>query len=523
MRFLSFKTALLVCSAFMLSSQAVYGQHDFHEPPDIPVPAPQPVQVPTLPPQIPTAPLQIPVAVPSETKPLSEAEARAQAFAEEIQKDKENAEKLKEKMAKSEAAYNELSKASSKTYEALKAYYNLLTSGAFGSFSFEMYGPGSLQGAKTSLGSNQSGLKRQQDELAVVEALLAGMDESHPSYKSTMRWRQACLNAIKYHEEQIVYWSGEVERIQPLMDKYLDLRGEFEQALTASNKAYAQFDADRKSYQQETSKIFKKETEARLDAIKMKQEETQRKKDELNALIQAKKNEQKKWPSESEAKTVSTMDLSPDEDVYKETQKVAGETAGVGENKTYQELLEQSQADAFEELFYADASYKVLRTADVVGQGTQMAIGFVPGLSVADTALAGARGFAESIGQSIADGVSVNDAIKAAALNAGYTATINFVGNKLTAGADKYANRVVVLSEVGFSKLTTKQVAEMGAKGFTFAVIKTTQQVTGMVVDAEGRQLAQEMDKSKPGDSGSSSPGFGGYGMSTATRPLAQY
>ncbi len=529
MRFLSSKTALLACSAFILSSPTAYAQHDFHhfEPHHAPAPAPIPVPTPTLPPQIPTAPPQIPLAVPTEQPKLSEAEAKAIADAEAARKEKEHLEELKGIKNKSEAAYQELSKLSQTAYTALSDYYDLLISGTFGAFTFETYGPGSLQGARTTLGSNQSGLKRNQDELAKVEALMEGMTEDHPSYKTYERWRQSCLNAIKYHEEQIIYWDGEVKRIEPLMQKYLDLRDKFGAALEASNKAYNKFDADRKSYQQEDTKLRQKENQARMDAIRKQQEETQRKKDELNALIQAKKEEQKKWPTESESKKTSTLELSPDESVYKETQKIAGETAGVGENKTYQELLEASQKEAFDELFYADATYKVVRTADVVGQGAQMAIGFVPGLSVADTALAGARGFAESIGQSIADGVPVSDAIKAAALNAGYSATINFVGNKLTGGADKYAERVIVLSEVGFSKLTTKQVAEMGAKGFTFAVIKTTQQVTSMVVDAEGKKLMKESGKSDGSSSNksssSSSPSFGGYGTSTATRPLAHY
>ncbi len=482
---------------------------------------------PVLPPQIPTAPPQIPVAVPPAQPQLSEAEMKAKAEAEALEKEKEHLQELKDKKDKSEAAYKELSDLSHKAWVALDEYYDLLLSGAFGVFSFEIYGPGSLRGAQMSLGSNQSGLKRQQDELARVEAELAKITENNIYYKMYMRWRENCLAAIAHHEEQIIYWEGEVKRIEPLMQKYLDLRDEFGVALEASNKAYSKFDADRKVYQTEDTKIRQKENEARWAAINKQREETQKKKDELAALERAQKEEQKKWPAVSETKTTSVLDLSPNEGAATGSQNVAGETVGVGENMTYQELLESSQKQAFNELFYADATYKVVRTADIAGQGAQMAIGFVPGLSVADTALAGARGFAESIGQSITDGVSVTDAIKAAALNAGYSATINFVGNKLTGGADKYAERVIVLSEVGFSKLTTKQVAEMGAKGFTFAVIKTTQQVTSIVVDAEGKKLLKDSGKSNEGSSSQSSsgssPSFGGYGTSTATQPLAQY
>lgn len=216
--------------------------------------------------------------------------------------------------------------------------------------------------------------------------------------------------------------------------------------------------------------------------------------------------------------------------------EISVETADITPDKTLQELREDSLRDAFSDLHSLEFQTGVLETADVAGQVTQTIVGFVPGATVADVALSTARGFAETLGEEMAKGTSWDDALKIASVNAGFKGAVTLVGNKLTAGADRLANRVAVLSEVGFSKLTTKQIAEYGSKGISFVVVKSTQTGTQELVgEFAGKPAIKKVadwikdDKKANEPTGGTKPGRtgggygGGYGTSHATQPLVAY
>ena len=200
-----------------------------------------------------------------------------------------------------------------------------------------------------------------------------------------------------------------------------------------------------------------------------------------------------------------------------------------------QELREGSLRDAFSELGTLEFQTGFLEKADLAGQVSQTIVGFVPGASGADIALSTARGFAEALGEEIAKGTSWDDALKIATVNAGMKGVVTFAGNKLTAGADRMANRVAVLSDVGFASLTTKQIAEAGSKGISFVVVKSTQAGTQELVgEFAGKPAMKKVadwlkdDKNADKTTGSSKSGSsggygGGYGSSHAAQPLVAY
>lgn len=203
----------------------------------------------------------------------------------------------------------------------------------------------------------------------------------------------------------------------------------------------------------------------------------------------------------------------------------AGDTVTITEDLTLQERL---QRDAFADLATADAVYYMLEKVDQFGQGAQYYIGFVPGMDVADTALSAARGFAESLGEEISRGTSWDDTLKIAAVNAGLKGAISLVGNRVMGGADSLAERVTVLSKAGFTNLTVKQIAEGGAKGMSYVVVKTTQTVSSEVASELSKPaMGKVADWVRSDSSGASSQptlrGGGATGFSTVTQPLVSY
>ncbi len=214
---------------------------------------------------------------------------------------------------------------------------------------------------------------------------------------------------------------------------------------------------------------------------------------------------------------------------------VAAGTVNITPNMTMQELRERDVARAFSELGVVDKTLTVLETANMAGQVTQTVIGFVPGMDGADVSLSLGRGFAEALGEELAKGTSIGDAMKIAALNGGVKGTITYIGNKATAGTGAMTNRVAVLSQVGFEKLTTKQIAEMGAKGISYMVIKTgqnvSQEMAGGAIDPAVNKLEDAIrDKTKKQEDSSAKSkksttygSGGGYGTSFATQPLVNY
>ncbi len=174
----------------------------------------------------------------------------------------------------------------------------------------------------------------------------------------------------------------------------------------------------------------------------------------------------------------------------------------------------------------------VLETANLAGQVTQTVIGFVPGMDGADVSLSIGRGFAEALGEELAKGTSMADALKIAAVNGGVKGTISYIGNKATGGTSAMTNRVAVLSQVAFDKLTTKQIAEMGAKGISYMVIKTgqtvSQEMAGAAIDPTVSKVEDALRKKNEGSSKKAKTSTtygsgGGYGSSYATQPLVSY
>jgi Asp-tRNA(Asn)/Glu-tRNA(Gln) amidotransferase C subunit len=203
------------------------------------------------------------------------------------------------------------------------------------------------------------------------------------------------------------------------------------------------------------------------------------------------------------------------------TPGVAGGTPDPLADATQQELREFMQMQANWEAGVLNVQTTVLEGADLAGVAAQTVISYIPGLTVADVALSAGRGFAETFGQQIANGASFSEAAGKAALSGGFEGAISYVGNRLTAGADRLANRVVVLSDVGVSKLTVKQIAEMGSKGFSFVVVKTTQAATQIATSMMGRALGESvLDGSDPGEAGYSSSGAGYVGYGNPMTPV---
>lgn len=230
--------------------------------------------------------------------------------------------------------------------------------------------------------------------------------------------------------------------------------------------------------------------------------------------------------SKPSRETVSAGDLETDEFFGGTKSSKSSETADIAPIKSMQELREDSVREAFSEMGSLNFQTGFLEKVDMAGQVSQTVIGFIPGLSGTDVALSGVRGFAEALGDEMSKGTSWGDALSIAAVNAGIKGAVSIVGNKLTGGADKMANRVAVLTEVGFAKLTTKQVAEYGANGISFLVVKSGQVLGQAAVDEfVGKPVMKKIAdaiKSAKHVSGSSASG-GGYGMSVATQPLVAY
>lgn len=230
--------------------------------------------------------------------------------------------------------------------------------------------------------------------------------------------------------------------------------------------------------------------------------------------------------TKTNSETVSAGDLGTDEFFGGTKSSKSSETADIAPIKSMQELREDSVREAFSEMGSLNFQTGFLEKVDTAGQVSQTVIGFIPGMSGTDVALSGVRGFAEALGDEMSKGTSWGDALSIAAVNAGIKGAVSIAGNKLTGGADKMLNRVAVLTEVGFTKLTTKQVAEYGANGISFLVVKSGQVVGQAAVEEFAgkpamKKIADSIKSARHVSGGGSSGG--GYGMSTATQPLAAY
>lgn len=229
---------------------------------------------------------------------------------------------------------------------------------------------------------------------------------------------------------------------------------------------------------------------------------------------------------------VSAGELGSDDFLSGNEGGLSAETVNIKRNMTMQELREEDLSRAFSDLGVADKSLTVLETANLAGQVTQTVIGFVPGMDGADVSLSIGRGFAEALGEELAKGTSMADALKIAAVNGGVKGTISYIGNKATGGTSAMTNRVAVLTQVGFDKLTTKQIAEMGAKGISYMVIKTgqtvSQEMAGAAIDpmvnkAEDALRKKNEGATKKAKTSTTYGSSGGYGSSYATQPLVSY
>ena len=520
------KVLSVVCVIFVCGSLSAQAQNfNFQQPPvpapaapapSAPVPAPMPV-IPTAPPQIPAAPPPSDsTAAPSETAVVN---------TEDTGDSDGSLEGLKAKKDEIRKKLDDLNKDVEMTANAFDDYLALLRSGELGSFAF--YDVGSLEHAESNLAQSQKNLVYLQKSLKNIDAELAATDpEKSPSaYSNLLKLRSQIVAGIGIAESDISYWGGEVGRLTPLMQKYHALETAYSDAREKRNEVQVEIGKVARQYNEAKAKLGDNKIKADIAAVEDQIKTTDEKQQEVQKLIDQKTEDNKVWPSDDESKQISLTELSPDDGEYME--QVKSDTADLNADTTYQDILVEEQEEAFSELTMANAKLTVLEGADFAGQMAQFGIGMVPGMGGVDVGLSGLRGFTESLGQSIADGVSPADAVKAAMLNAGYTATISVVGNKLTGPADKLAERVIVLSKAGFSKLSTKQVAELGAKGMTFVVVKTSQLVTSAVVDGKGRKLAKNiqdsMENTSSSSSRSASPSYGGYGTSVATRPLVRY
>lgn len=516
---LSLTCATLICG--ISPTQAQNFQH--FEPPPAPAPAappaPAPVPVPIPAPVIPTAPPDIPLAPPPSTPDTAAINTASTGS------NVNSLEGLKAKKEEIRGKLNILNKGVEETLKAYDAFTALLRSGELGSFAF--YGEGSLEEAESHLSKAQKYLVSSEKSLENIDAKLASIDpEGDPStYQYWLKARAKVVTYIQNTKNDISYWEGEVGRLTPLMQKYRSLEKAYSEASEKRNEIQEKLGEAAKQYNDAKSKLKDKEIKDNITAVEEKIETADKKQESIQKLLDQKTEENEKWPSEDESKLISLTELSPDESDYIE--QVKSDTADLDANMTYQEFMVEEQEAAFSELSMANAKLTVLEGADFAGNMAQFGIGMVPGWGGVDASLSGMRGFAESLGQSIADGVAPADAVKAALLNAGYTATITVVGNKLTGPADKLAERVIVLGEVGFSKLKTKQIAELGAKGITVMVVKSSQLIGSVAADAKGRKIAKDLQKSMKSSSGSSrtsvSPNYGGYSTSVATQPLVQY
>lgn len=370
----------------------------------------------------------------------------------------------------------------------------------------------------------------------MIAAFLKRCEETKFPGRSHILWQSWIDDAnasAAQAETKLSFWTAEVERrgeLQTKMDGLTAKKDSLESSrLSLTNKVTALQEEDKKVSLavQETlpEQVAEKKTEIQADSVAEVQPES-KKQETVETIVDAKLEEKKSWPAKDTAKELALGDIDPSETMFADKTELADDTAKFKGPETMQELREYEQKEAFKELGVAEREFALFNTLDLSGQAVQMGISFVPSLSVADTALAASRGFAEALGEELSNGASFLDAAKVAAMNAGYTGAISLVGNRLTGGADKWADRVTVLTDVGFSKLSVKQVAEMGAKGISFLVVKTGQAVTSMVVDKNGRNLLQgdqdAMNDTTPNNR-SGSPRSGGYGTSVATRPLAQY
>lgn len=491
------KTGLLLCTTMLfLTTQPVSAQHD------IPHDIPHHIDVPAAPPPPPPAAVP-PMAPPPTSVPTPNQFNLAPPPTEASAKEKMGniKEQIKDLSAQAEKLRSEI-------YD-LEYYQDENGKLAYKSSA------GSLEEAEMYLEVYKKHIPHYIEHRDRAIEYLADLLDKKAKGEYYERWQieftqnriASAQESIAYCEQQVEYWSAEAGS-----------RSSKEEQIAADlaekHAALAEIETQLKELYKERDKTDREIVDAqRAEALRLEQEE----------LASAKPD------------IVSAGDLGADDFFGGTKTGTSAETANVTPDRTLQELREDSLQDAFSDLRTLEFQTGFLETADVAGQVTQTIVGFVPSATVADVALTTARGFAEALGEEMAKGTSWDDALKIASVNAGMKGTVSFIGNKLTAGADGMANRVAVLSEVGFTKLSTKQIAEAGSKGISFLVVKTTQTGTQELVgEFAGKPAMKKVaewvkdDKNTGKSTGSSklnnSGGYGGgYGSSHATQPLVAY
>lgn len=361
----------------------------------------------------------------------------------------------------------------------------------------------SASGAAIYINVYKQTIARNEAEIERLQERLDELPENSPLRTGYEISLAGCFMNIEDAEGHLSFWTIEFDRRSVLQDKITDISNQMRDLLEQKNKTVEEIN---KTVMADVLKA--NEAAAKNDLVDFDKLET---------------------------KPLSAGDLRADDPFSGSDPAKSSETADISPNKSMQELREDSLREAFSELGSVEFQTGFLETADIAGKAAQTVVGFVPGAGGYDVALSSARGFAEALGDEMSKGTSWGDALKIASINAGFNGVVSIVGNKVTAGADGLANRVAVLTEVGFTKLTTKQVAEYGAKGITFVVVKSTQagsqEAVGELAGKPGIKAVSDWikdDKNANASTGSTNntgaSGFGGgFGSSNATQPLVTY
>lgn len=523
MKKISFWALFLVLMApWPVSAQMIPHTIPPSSPPVASPPAPSPIVVPILP--VPTAPTLIPQLPTEEANKPVQPPIVDKAAKEEEKKKEPTITELKTDREKAFDAYYEQAK------KLDKLMANLFNGGVAKNNYF-LKGPGSFYEAENQVGIYNNKISSAQRQADRLIAELEAMDISDSRRTRIEAQIANCYTIIAECEVQVAYWTAERDRRAPLQAELEALKSVVD-GLAAVYQSYdtqinTRVIADKTARAAAEAKAAAAAIEPKADAKtadKKADTKTSAEPDTVKAVSSEDAPLEVEWPSMEGAMQTSLGDIDADKTQFADQTGLSAETMGFKQPETLQELREFEQGEAFKELSSANIKYSVFNTLDVSGQVAQAGISLVPSLSVFDTTLAASRGFAEALGSEWAKGSSLLDAAKAAAINAGYTGAISLIGNKLTSGADKWADRVVVLTDVGFSKLKTKQIAELGANGISFLVVKTGQMIGSAWTDVNGRKLAKNLSSSERASGTSlAAPSFGGYGTSTATQPLVHY
>jgi hypothetical protein len=378
----------------------------------------------------------------------------------------------------------------------------------------------------------QDELRRLQEQAHASEYLLNEAESNINKAKSALDYTKS--KVVNDIEQLAVYIKNEDKVVNGNLISQFDIGEARKQiAIDYSNIAYSEqmiefwtAEVIVRASKKDQSENELKQLQIELGVAKEKYEKISKERRAIEKQHAGEMRREEEALTKTSKEMVSAGDLSGDGFFDNTKVTKSSETADVAPIKSMQELREDSVREAFSEMGSLNFQTGFLEKVDMAGQVSQTVIGFIPGMSGTDVALSGVRGFAEALGDEMSKGTSWGDALSIAAVNAGIKGAVSIAGNSLTGGADKMINRVAVLTEVGFTKLTAKQVAEYGANGISFLVVKSGQVVGQAAVEEFAgkpalKKIADSIKSAKHVSGGGSSGG--GYGMSTATQPLVAY